>query len=260
MRRLGTLLDIVLRCCTAIETAPYSRFFRAILKPQQPIKPLTMTANQLLRKMNILTPYKKEDVIAGLAVMVSDHFGNEPWDYGEANDIPWTHKSPDTEDDNFSVRCDFIEYGMSWDLNNLVILARKSPMYLIEEAFEQLLKISLTYCDTYFTYTLMGMRFMEDLSFHKYFGDPLEGTFDAWVAKNNDAMKKRSDSPVGHKWYVEAYNKHMTHCYCFGNDLPYSYLTWDEILNVYKDGTMTECGEKAIKESFEWKMPGLLVS
>ena len=211
--------------------------------------------------MNILPPYKKEDVIAGLAVMVSDLFGNEPWDYGGASDIPWTHESLDTEDDNFSIRCDFIEYGMSWDLNNLVILARKSPTYLIEEVFEQLLKISLTYCDTYNTYSFCPEGCpVEDFSVHKYIGDPPEGTFDAWVAKNNDAMKDRSDSPVGHKWYVEAYNKYVTPCYYSKNDIPYNYVTWDGILNVYKDGTMTECGEEAIKKSFEWKMPGLLVS
>jgi hypothetical protein len=193
---------------------------RATIKPQPTNQQTTVTANQLLRKMNILTPYKKEDVIAGIALISRELFG--PAFYEEPDCISWTQEcyklTPDTEDNNFGIRCDFIAYGTSGDVQNLVILARKSPTYLIEEALEQLLKIRLT---NYAMYLDTESRQIGGLSW--------ECGFDS------------------SEWNAEVWNDFIG----FEKGAPDYYKTWDEVLNVYKDGTLTELGEKAIEESLK---------
>ena len=175
-----------------------------------------MTADQLLRKMNVLTPYKREDVLCGIALICEELF--RPEDVQEPDCISWTQEcyknTPDTEDNNFSIRCDFILYGSSGNVTKLLATAHKAPTYLIEEALEQLLKLRL------FNWAM-----------HLYYHvNKEEGT---------DPCDQDFDSP---EWNVEMFNNFVG----FEKGAPDYYHTWGEVLNVYKDGTLSELGQKSV--------------
>ena len=175
-----------------------------------------MTADQLLRKMNVLTPYKREDVLCGIALICEELF--RPEDVQEPDCISWTQEcyknTPDTEDNNFSIRCDFILYGSSGNVTKLLATAHKAPTYLIEEALEQLLKLRL------FNWAM-----------HLYYHvNKEEGT---------DPCDQDFDSP---EWNVEMFNNFVG----IEKGAPDYYHTWGEVLNVYKDGTLSELGQKSV--------------
>lgn len=176
----------------------------------------TMSVDQLLRKMNILTPYKREDVLCGIALICEELFG--PDDVQEPDCIPWTQEcyklTPDTEDNNFEIRCDFILYGSSGNVTKLLATAHKAPTYLIEEALEQLLKLRLFNWAMYLYYHVNNE----------------EGT---------NPCDEDFDSP---EWNTKMFNVFVG----FKKGDPDYYDTWEEVLNVYKDGTLSDIGLKSV--------------
>jgi len=178
-----------------------------------------MSVNQLLRKMGVLTPYSRDDVLCGIALVCEELFG--PEDVQEPDCVPWTQLAFNPENgnydddvDNFNVRCDFILYGTSGNVSKLLDTARKSPTYLIEEALEQLLKI-------------------------RYFNWACYLYFQVNNEQGSAPWDEDFDSP---EWNTKMFNSFMG----FKKGAKDYFDTWEEVLNVYKDGTLTECGEKAV--------------
>ena len=172
-----------------------------------------MSVNDYLRKVGALKPYDRGDVLCGIALICEEFF--EPRDVQEPDCIPWTQQSPYTDEDNFNLRCDFILYGTSGNVTDLLTTARKSPTYIVEEALEQLLKIRLFNYACYLFYHV-----------NKEQGpDPCDQDF---------------DSKTSNGWFVEQMNSFLD----FEGEERFD--TWGEILNIYKDGTLSECGVKAV--------------
>jgi hypothetical protein len=172
--------------------------------------PLTMSVDDYLRKIGALAPYVKSDVLCGLALICDDLFHPEATQ--EPDCIPWTQQSPYTEEDNFDLRCDFIFYGTSGNVTKLLETARKAPTRLSEEAIEQLLKIRL------FNYALYLYYHVNN----EQGSDPCDEDFE-------------SD-----QWNVDMMNKFLD----FEGDQ--RFRTWGQVLNIYKDGTLTDEGLKSV--------------
>ena len=169
-----------------------------------------MSVDAYLRKVGAIAPYAKSDILCGLALICDDLF--HPQSVQEPDCIRWTQQSPYTEEDNFNLRCDFILYGTSGNVTKLLETARKAPTYLSEDAIEQLLKIRL------FNYALY-------LYYHvnqEQGPDPCDQDFE-------------SD-----QWNVDMMNEFLE---LEGNQ---RFNTWSQVLNIYKDGTLTEEGLKSV--------------
>ena len=180
-----------------------------------------MSVNQLLRKMSILTPYKREDVLCGIALICEELFG--PEDVQEPDCVRWTQRAfhhdefgHDYDEDkvDFELRCDLILYGTSGNVTKLLATAHKAPTYRIEEALEELLKLRLFNWAMYLYYHVNNE----------------EGT---------NPCDQDFDSP---EWNTEMWNNFTG----FEKGAPDYYDTWEEVLNVYKDGTLSELGQKAV--------------
>lgn len=169
-----------------------------------------MSVDAYLRKVGALPEYKRSDVLCGIALICEELF--EPRDVQEPDCIPWTQQSPYTDEDNFNLRCDFILYGTSGNVTDLLTTARKSPTYIVEEALEQLLRIRLFNYACYLYFHENGEQGPE----------PWDQDFDS------------------EKWNVEMMNSFLE---LEGDE---RFDTWGEVLNVYKDGTLTECGIKSV--------------
>jgi|LauGreDrversion4_2_1035121.scaffolds.fasta_scaffold165034_3 hypothetical protein len=169
-----------------------------------------MSVDQYLRKVGALPSYKRSDIFCGLALICEELF--EPKSVQEPDCVSWTQQSPYTDEDNFDLRCDFILYGTSGNVTELLATARKSPTYLAEEALEQLLKIRL------FNYACY-------LYFH---------------VNNEEGPEPWDQDFESDQWNVDLMNEFVE----LEGDERFS--TWDQVLNVYKDGTLSECGIKSV--------------
>ena len=171
-----------------------------------------MSADQYLRKVGALTPYKRSDVLCGLALICDDLF--EPVTVQEPDCIRWTQQSPYTDEDNFNLRCDFILYGTSGNVTKLLETARKAPTRLSEEAIEQLLKIRL------FNYALY-------LYYH---------------VNNEQGVDPCDEDWESNQWNVNMMNKFLE------LKEEQQFQSWEQVLNIYKDGTLTKEGLKSVTE------------
>lgn len=169
-----------------------------------------MSADQYLRKIGALPPYKRSDVLCGLALICEELF--EPKSVQEPDCVPWTQQSPYTEEDNFNLRCDFILFGTSGNVTELLATARKSPTFLVEEAIEQLLKIRL------FNYSCY-------LYFH---------------VNNEEGPEPWDQDFESDQWNVDLMNEFLE------LEEDEKFQTWGQVLDVYKDGTLSECGLKSV--------------
>ena len=169
-----------------------------------------MSVDDYLRKVGALPGYKRSDVLSGIALICEELF--EPRDVQEPDCVAWTQQSPYAEEDNFDFRCDFILYGTSGNVTDLLATARKSPTHIVEEALEQLLKIRLFNHACYLYFHVNEEQGPE----------PWDQDFDSG------------------KWNVEMMNSFME----LGGNKKFS--TWGEVLHIYKDGTLTECGINAV--------------
>ena len=169
-----------------------------------------MSVDAYLRKFGALPQYKQSDVLCGIALVCEELF--EPCTVQEPDCIQWTQQSPYTDEDNFNLRCDFILYGTSGNVTALLATARKSPLYIVEEALEQLLRIRLFNYALYLYYHVNGEKGP----------DPCDQD---WESK---------------KWNLEMMNSFLE---LEGEE---QFDTWDQVLNVYKDGTLSDCGLKSV--------------
>ena len=170
-----------------------------------------MSVNDYLRKVGALKPYDRGDVLCGIALICEELF--EPRDVQEPDCVQWTQQSPYTEEDNFDVRCDLILYGTSGNVTDLLATARKSPTYLVEEALEQLLKIRLFNYACYLYFHVNGEKGPE----------PWDQDFDS-----------------------KEWNVNMMNLFLDFEKEEEKFCKWDQVLDIYKDGTLSDCGVKAV--------------
>jgi hypothetical protein len=169
-----------------------------------------MTADNYLRKAGALPAYKKSDVLCGLALICEELFA--PQMVVEPDCISWTQESPDTPEDNFGIRTDFILYGTSGNVGKLLKVARKASTWLCEQALEELVVIHI-----------------HNYANYKYFVLDEEKGTPPWEQPHQT-----------NKWLVQMMNESQ------GLEGDESFWTWGEVLHIYKSGDLSECGVQAV--------------
>jgi hypothetical protein len=168
-----------------------------------------VSVDSYLRKVGAIPSYARSDLLCGLSLICESFSPEEVY---EPDCIRWTQISPETEEDNFNIRCDFILYGSSGNILDLLTVARKAPSYLIEEAMDELLKLCL------FNY-----------SCYRYFHIDNEEGLAPWDQDFEDP-----------KWYVNLMNLVWE---LEGKD---RFRNWEDVLDTFKNGILSDSGLKSV--------------